>query len=1075
MKRFFPVLLILLTFSLFSGEPQKLLLFNFEHPFFSFSEGTGDRGGKGSFSIVSKPSFNGKPVGKFSYDFSGTGEEIGYVYAPINCAIPLPGKPIALVIPIYGDGSQHTFAYRFVDKTGEVFQGGIGAITWKGWKEVTLPLTEQSTFSWGGNQDHKIDYPIHLSQLIIDKNSNSLPLKGEIYLGDFYVQTEDVKPEELFLVDVKADKPQMIYKSGESAVVSLIALNRSEEKRNVSLTVEARDFFKTPILAKDVNLSVPPQSVQSSSLKIPLNKLGSYIVDVKEKGGSWQKQIVLSVLPPFRKGKLDISSPFGINGHIPNERELSMMERAGIRWCRMDFLWEINEPEKEKFNWKIFDEVFANAKKHAVYPLPILCYNSPWGSKKSENGKGTVPDLNNWIPNVKESVRKYKDFVKFWEVWNEPNIGFWTGTLDEYAELLRATYKAIKEEDKEAKVAMGGTAGTDLRYIEELYKRNVPFDIVNIHPYGYPTAPEKYLENQINACRELMRKYGDEKKPIWITEYGWPNHIAPNGVDILTQANYIVRAFVIALGAGVEKIFWYDYQNGPDPYYNEHNFGIVYMGDIPKPCYVSLSTMTRLLEGKNFLKKLDMPEDCYAYFFQSKNKEETIVMWAMEDKEVVLDWKGKGRLVDLMGNEKPISSDGLLKLKLSPSPIFLVCKGDNLPSVAFRWEKSAIELMPMEPASDNLIIRTSSPLKISISFTTPKGVEISPSSWSANLKKGEWKKSFSFLVKTIPLGNYEVVAHIKVGKQTFKLSKKLSVISPYKVWLIPSPIEQSLKIKVRNLYKKKKAEGLVASLQTPSAILKYLSAYFPIMKPGEESIQSIPLFLDLSEVPTAFNISVSLKDKNGVTINYQRKVSFFTIEKAEGNPLDPSNPQWENITGILLDKKDFYQKINDDWKGQNDLWVEGKFLWDDDNFYLKITVIDDVFFNNYSPEDIWQGDSVQFAIAPKGEHMKDEPFVQIDIGRSNGKDIVFRRAFGMNLKEGEIEAKGTIVAEGNKTIYLLAIPWKELGIKPASGLSFGFSFLVNDNDGAGRKGWMEWGGGIGWEKNPADFYDLTLR
>jgi hypothetical protein len=107
--------------------------------------------------------------------------------------------------------------------------------------------------------------------------------------------------------------------------------------------------------------------------------------------------------------------------------------------------------------------------------------------------------------------------------------------------------------------------------------------------------------------------------------------------------------------------------------------------------------------------------------------------------------------------------------------------------------------------------------------------------------------------------------------------------------------------------------------------------------------------------------------------------------------------------------------------------------------------------------------------------MKDEPFVQIDIGRSNGKDIVFRRAFGMNLKEGEIEAKGTIVAEGNKTIYLLAIPWKELGIKPASGLSFGFSFLVNDNDGAGRKGWMEWGGGIGWDKNTADFYDLTLR
>jgi hypothetical protein len=31
------------------------------------------------------------------------------------------------------------------------------------------------------------------------------------------------------------------------------------------------------------------------------------------------------------------------------------------------------------------------------------------------------------------------------------------------------------------------------------------------------------------------------------------------------------------------------------------------------------------------------------------------------------------------------------------------------------------------------------------------------------------------------------------------------------------------------------------------------------------------------------------------------------------------------------------------------------------------------------------------------------------------------------------------------------------------------SFLVNDNDGEGRKGWIEWGGGIGEEKAPSKF------
>ncbi len=1074
MKRFFLLLLLSFSFLLNGDSSKRLLLIDFSHPFFTFSEGRGDRGGIGSFSVVSKPTYNGKAVGKFSYDFSSTGEEIGYVYAPINCHILLPGQPTTLIVPIYGDGSNHTFTYRFVDRTGEVFQGSIGAINWEGWKEITLPLTEQATFSWGGNNDHKIDYPIHLSQLIIDKNSNSLPLKGAVYLGDIFVQTKDAKPEELFLFDVKADKPQMIYNPGDTATLSFLALNRDDVQRDVAFSVQARDFFGTMVLEKEVKMSIPPQIVKTADIKIPLKKLGSYIVDVKTEEGSWSKQAVLSALPPFHKGRLDIASPFGINGHIPNDRELFMMERAGIKWCRMDFLWEINEPEKDKFNWKTFDEVFANARKHAVYPLPILCYNSRWGSKKSENGKGIVPDLNNWIPYVKESVKRYKDFVKYWEVWNEPNIGFWTGTLDEYAELLKETYKAIKEMDKTAKVAMGGTAGTDLHFIEELYKRNIPFDIVNIHPYGYPTPPERFLEGQIKACRELITRYGDEGKPIWITEYGWPNHIGPNGVDIITQANYIVRAFVIALGAGVEKIFWYDYQNGPDPTYNEHNFGIVYMGDIPKPCYVALSTMTRLLEGKRFLKKLDMPEDCYAYVFQGKNRDEAIVMWAMEEKEVALEWKGKGKLVDLMGNEKPISSNGLLKLKLAPSPVFLLCKGDKLPNVAFRWERDSIEIMPIEPATNKLLLRAHSPLSLSISFTTPKGIEVSPSIWKANLRQGEWVKTFYFKTQAISYGSYKMIAHIKVNGQIFNLTQKLSVIPPYKVWLYPSPLDQKLKIKVKNLYKKLKAEGLVASLQTPSAILKYLSAYFPIFKPGEESVREVPLLIDLSDVPLAYKISVNLDDKNGVKLSYERKVSFFTINKAEGNPLDEGNPQWEKITGIVLDKKEFVQKM-EDWRGPNDLWVEGKFLWDDENFYLYITVVDDVFFNDFPPDEIWQGDSVQFAIAPEDRHEKDEPFVQIDIAKANGKDIIYRRAFAMPLKEGEINFKGKISIQGNKIIYLVAIPWKELGIKPESGKSLGFSFLVNDNDGKGRRGWMEWGGGIGWEKNPADFYDLTLK
>ena len=67
--------------------------------------------------------------------------------------------------------------------------------------------------------------------------------------------------------------------------------------------------------------------------------------------------------------------------------------------------------------------------------------------------------------------------------------------------------------------------------------------------------------------------------------------------------------------------------------------------------------------------------------------------------------------------------------------------------------------------------------------------------------------------------------------------------------------------------------------------------------------------------------------------------------------------------------------------------------------------------------------------------------------------------------------------EGNKTVYEFKIPWTNLlmeGQQPKLGDKLGFSFLVNDNDGNGRRGWIEYASGIGESKNSALFTYLKL-
>lgn len=66
--------------------------------------------------------------------------------------------------------------------------------------------------------------------------------------------------------------------------------------------------------------------------------------------------------------------------------------------------------------------------------------------------------------------------------------------------------------------------------------------------------------------------------------------------------------------------------------------------------------------------------------------------------------------------------------------------------------------------------------------------------------------------------------------------------------------------------------------------------------------------------------------------------------------------------------------------------------------------------------------------------------------------------------------------DGGKTVYTARFPLKELGVKEISpGSAFGFSILVNDNDGTGRKGYLHWANGIGDAKDPAEFGGVILK
>ena len=116
----------------------------------------------------------------------------------------------------------------------------------------------------------------------------------------------------------------------------------------------------------------------------------------------------------------------------------------------------------------------SNATDNSELCYPANLYEPIWLAD------GSVNPQNYWAAYVYKTVEIYKDHIKIWETWNEPdytrnynNVGKWSteppdpkdlvhwyGTIFEYIRLLRITYEVAKKVDPECWVATGGLGYT---------------------------------------------------------------------------------------------------------------------------------------------------------------------------------------------------------------------------------------------------------------------------------------------------------------------------------------------------------------------------------------------------------------------------------------------------------------------------------------------------------------------------------------------------------------------------------------------------------------------------------------
>jgi hypothetical protein len=243
----------------------------------------------------------------------------------------------------------------------------------------------------------------------------------------------------------------------------------------------------------------------------------------------------------------------------------------GIKRIRLQGGWAKTEKEKGKYNWAWLDHIIHDATERGLQPWVQFSYgNSIYEGGGGINLAAGIPEseeaLAAWDNWVAAMVTRYKDKVKDWQVWNEPNFGGSNGKSANLAEATAAfnirTLDIVKKIQPDARVS-GMTMGhIDLDYADKFLKtladsgRLKQFHDIVYHDYVY--NPDSHYP-KVMQLRAILDQYAPEI-PLRQGENGAPSMGGPGRGAIgnhdwseLSQAKWDTRRMLGDLGHDIQS------------------------------------------------------------------------------------------------------------------------------------------------------------------------------------------------------------------------------------------------------------------------------------------------------------------------------------------------------------------------------------------------------------------------------------------------------------------------------------------------------------------------------------------
>jgi hypothetical protein len=304
---------------------------------------------------------------------------------------------------------------------------------------------------------------------------------------------------------------------------------------------------------------------------------------------------------------------------------------AGSAWERIIFPWADMEPRPGAFERGMFgDQAIRDQVARGFTEVGVIIYTPPWAAPDPNRApRNVVPrnvyrewndPENYWGRFTWRLASHYAGLVDHWIIWNEPDLyepssrWFFDGTFEDYYQLLKVAYQAIKAANPRATVILAGMAywydqaWDRPPYLASLLevaardptarRNNWYFDVVAVHTYANPlnSYTQPMLMRRILAARGI-------DKPIWIPESNvvpaddgkapvWPG---PYQATQDQQASYVIQSLALGIAAGVERQAIYKLLDElPE---DGQYFGVVRNDGTVRPAFVAFQVAAKYMNN----------------------------------------------------------------------------------------------------------------------------------------------------------------------------------------------------------------------------------------------------------------------------------------------------------------------------------------------------------------------------------------------------------------------------------------------------------------------------------------------